>query len=322
LKGGKLDKLTPPSQVVSRFSRGGGHTSVLIARPGMPAEVFALDHGRARRLTHHNDDWRATVEFGAVEGVAFPSTDGEEQISALITKPPRFVEGRKYPTILWIHGGPYGQDEYGFDFERQLFAANGYVVVQVNYRGSSGRGAAFGESIFADWGNEDAADVIAGIDHAIRLGFADPARLGIGGWSQGGIITNYVIASDTRFKAAVSGAGAGNQFALYGSDQYVFLYDNEFGPPWEDPDLWIRLSYPFFHADRIRTPTFYLGGDKDFNVPIIGGEQMYQALKSLKVPTQLVIYPDQHHDFARPSFDEDVLQRYLAWFGRYLKPGS
>lgn len=322
LKGGKLDRLTPESQVVSRFSRGGGHTAVLLARPGMPAEVFALDHGRTRRLTHHNGDWLATVEFGAVQGVAFPSTDGEKQIGALVTKPPRFEQGRKYPTILWIHGGPYGQDEYGFDFERQLFAANGYIVVQVNYRGSSGRGAAFGEAIFADWGNKDAADVIAGIDHVIRLGLADPDRLGVGGWSQGGIITNYVIASDTRFKAAIAGAGAANQLGLYGSDQYVFMYDNEFSPPWEDPELWIRLSYPFFHADRIRTPTFYLGGDKDFNVPIIGGEQMYQALKSLGVPTQLVIYPGEHHSFARPSFDKDVLDRYLAWFGSYLKPGS
>jgi dipeptidyl aminopeptidase/acylaminoacyl peptidase len=106
---------------------------------------------------------------------------------------------------------------------------------------------------------------------------------------------------------------------MYGADQYAFLYDHEFGSPWQTPDRWIHLSYPFFHADRIRTPTFFLGGAADFNVPIIGGEQMYQALKSLNIPTQLVVYPGEHHSFVRPSFQRDVLERYLAWYGEYLK---
>jgi dipeptidyl aminopeptidase/acylaminoacyl peptidase len=318
IRGGKIDKLSSDSEVVSRYTASKNNSAALLSRAGLPAEIYALDAGQPRRLTRHNDAWRATVRLGAVEPISFSSTDGTEEIGALITKPPNFEQGQKYPTILWIHGGPYGQDDYAFDFERQLFAANGYVVVQVNYRGSSGRGAEFGQSIFADWGNKDAADVIAGIDHAIRLGIADPARLGVGGWSQGGIITNYVIASDSRFKAAISGAGAANQLALYGSDQYVFLYDNEFGTPWENTELWIRLSYPFFHADRIGTPTLYLAGEKDFNVPIIGSEQMYQALKYLNIPTQLVIYPGEHHSFSRPSFKKDALQRYLAWYDRYL----
>jgi len=318
IRGGKIDKLSSDSEVVSRYTRSRNNSAALLSRAGLPAEIYALDAGQPRRLTRHNDAWRTTVRLGAVEAVSFSSTDGTEEIGALITKPPNFEQGQKYPTILWIHGGPYGQDDYAFDFERQLFAANGYVVVQVNYRGSSGRGAEFGQSIFADWGNKDAADVIAGIDHAISLGITDPARLGVGGWSQGGIITNYVIASDSRFKAAISGAGAANQLALYGSDQYVFLYDNEFGTPWENTELWIKLSYPFFHADRIGTPTLYLGGEKDFNVPIIGGEQMYQALKFLNIPTQLVIYPGEHHSFSRPSFKKDALQRYLAWYDKYL----
>lgn len=318
VKGDKLNKLTAESQVVSRQSRGRQHVAILLSTPGVPAEIFALEGGQPRKLTTQNDEWIAGIRFASVEAVNFPSTDGTEEIGALITKPPNFRAGQKYPTILWIHGGPYGQDDFGFDFERQLFAANGYVVVQVNYRGSSGRGAEFGQSIFADWGNKDTADVIAGIDHAIQMGVADPERLGVGGWSQGGIITNYVIASDTRFKAAISGAGAGNQLALFGSDQYAFFYENEFGPPWENPDLWIKLSYPFFHADRIKTPTFYLGGDKDFNVPIIGGEQMYQALKLLGIPTQLVVYPGEHHSFSRPGLEKDIWQRYLAWYSRYL----
>jgi len=320
IAGGRLERLTPASEVILEHSRAKQHVAVSLSKPGVPAEVYALEAGRPRQLTRQNDAWLSTLRLGQVEATSFPSTDGTEEIGALITKPPRFKPGKQYPTILWIHGGPYSQDDYSFDFERQLFAANGYVVIQVNYRGSSGRGVEFGRSIFADWGNKDTADVIAGIDHAIRLGIADPARLGVGGWSQGGIITNYVIASDTRFKAAISGAGAANQLALYGSDQYAFFYDHEFGPPWQNPDLWIRLSYPFFHADRIRTPTLFLGGDKDFNVPIIGSEQMYQALKHLNIPTQLVVYPGEHHSFARPSFTKDALERYLAWYGKHLEP--
>ena len=317
--GGDIERLTEPGQVVSRYTKGGGRTVVLRSAPGMPAEVYALERGRLRQLTEHNAAWLEPITLGDVSGVEFASRDGEESISAVVTRPPGFEAGRRYPAVLWIHGGPYGQDEYGFDFERQFIAANGYVVVQVNYRGSSGRGKAFGEAIFADWGVKDAADVMAGIDHVIELGIADPSRLGVGGWSQGGIITNFVIASDTRFRAAISGAGVANQLALYGSDQYVFMYDNEFGPPWRDPERWMRLSYPFYHADRIRTPTLYAGGDKDFNVPIIGSEQMYQALKSLGVPTQLVIYPDQHHSFSRHSFNKDYLERFIAWFDTYLK---
>jgi dipeptidyl aminopeptidase/acylaminoacyl peptidase len=109
---------------------------------------------------------------------------------------------------------------------------------------------------------------------------------------------------------------------MYGSDQYVNQYENELGPPWKSQDTWIRLSYPFFHADRIETPTLFLGGQADFNVPIIGSEQMYQALRELGVPTQLVIYPEQFHLFTRPSYIHDRLERYVAWYGKYLKAKS
>jgi dipeptidyl aminopeptidase/acylaminoacyl peptidase len=153
----------------------------------------------------------------------------------------------------------------------------------------------------------------------VAMGIADPERLGIGGWSYGGILTDYTIASDTRFKAAISGAGSANQVAMYGVDQYTLQYDTEIGPPWKNPDAWIKISYPFYHADRIRTPTLFMGGDKDFNVPIVGGEQMYQALRSIGVPTELVVYPGQNHGFTRPSFIRDRYERYLAWYDKYLK---
>lgn len=133
----------------------------------------------------------------------------------------------------------------------------------------------------------------------------------------GGILTDYTIASDQRFKAAISGAGSANQSAMYGSDQYILQYNNELAPPWKSEELWVKLSYPFFHADRIHTPTLFMGGEKDFNVPIAGGYQMYQALRTLDVPTQLVVYPGQFHLFTRPSYIHDRSERYGAWFDRF-----
>ena len=182
-------------------------------------------------------------------------------------------------------------DTYPLELERQWFAAHGYVVLAVNYRGSSGRGSAFASAIVADWGDKEVADLLGAVDYAVREKIADPHRLGVGGWSYGGILTDYLIASDTRFKAAIAGAGSGNQLSTYGSDEYVMQYNAELGPPWASTDRWLKVSYPFFHAGRIKTPTLFLGGDKDFNVPVAGGEQMYEALRTLGVPTELIIYP-------------------------------
>ena len=106
---------------------------------------------------------------------------------------------------------------------------------------------------------------------------------------------------------------------MYGTDQYITQYNQEIGPPWKSQDLWIKISYPFFHADRIKTPALFMGGSADFNVPIIGGEQMYQALRSLGIPTELVIYPGQFHGITLPSYRKDRIERYLAWYDKYIK---
>jgi dipeptidyl aminopeptidase/acylaminoacyl peptidase len=308
--------------VVSALTSGAGHTALLQSSDHALAEVYAFEGGQLRKLTAHNDAFLSELDLGAVEGIQFKSKDGTD-IHGLIVKPPAFVAGQKYPMILWIHGGPNGQDEHslgldGYEFEPQMFAAKGFVVVRVNYRGSSGRGIAFAKAIFADWGHKEVEDLLAGVDRLVALGIADKERLGIGGWSYGGILTDYAIATDRRFKVAISGAGSGNQLSTYGSDEYILQYNNELGTPWSNTALWLKVSYPFFHADRIHTPTLFLGGDKDFNVPISGSEQMYQALGTLGVPTQLVVYPGQHHVFTRPSFVKDLAERMSAWIDRYM----
>ena len=326
VNGGAFEHLSDSAFVIAKQSSAGGHTAVLASNDKMAPEIFALEAGKLRKLTSHNDALLSELQLGAVEDITFKSNDGTE-IHGMMIKPPSFDSSKKYPTLLWIHGGPNGQDDHSLPFntyplqlERQLFAAHGYVVLAINYRGSSGRGAEFTRGIFADWGNKEVADLLAGVDYALASGVADPQRLGIGGWSYGGMLTDYTIASDPRFKAAISGAGLANALALFGTDQYILQYNNELGPPWKSPQAWMKVSYPFFHADRIKTPTLFMGGQSDFNVPIIGSEQMYQALRTLGVPTELVIYPEQFHLFTRPSYIHDRMQRYFVWFDKYLKP--
>ncbi len=325
VEGGPVERLVSEPVVLTRQSRCGNQAAVIYSSDSAPPEIYALEGASLRKLTAHNDGLLADVQLGAVEDIGFASRDGTE-VHGMMIKPPNYRAGRKYPTVVWIHGGPNMQDDhslpvdtYPLQLERQLLAANGYVVLAINYRGSSGRGADYSRAIFADWGNKEVADLLAGVDYAIGKGIADPKRLGIGGWSYGGILTDCAIATDLRFKAAISGAGSANMLSMYGSDQYAMQYNNEMGAPWTNTEAWMKVSYAFFHADRIKTPTLFLGGEKDFNVPIAGGEQMYQALRTLGIPTQLVVYPGEFHLLERPSFIRDRQQRWLAWFGKYMK---
>ena len=320
IAGGSIRRLLAPPIVVSSWDSAANSTVVLSGGDAKYTEVYAVESGALRQLTHQNDALFAELEVAATEEVSFKSEDGTE-VHGLLTKPVGYITGTKVPLLLRIHGGPNGQDGHSFSTERQWFAANGYAVLAVNYRGSAGRGRKYSRAIFADWGHFEVEDLKAGVNHVISMGVADPDRLGVGGWSYGGILTDYMIASDQRFKAATSGAGTAFTVAFYGTDQYIIQYDYEIGPPW-NPGAWetyMKISYPFLHADRIRTPTLFLGGERDFNVPVQGGQQMYQALKSLGIDTQLVIYPNENHGIMRPSYVRDRLERYLAWYDKYLK---
>ena len=318
----RVDRLMTPPIAISGVTMGGSCAAALSGGDAKPTEVYRIDaaNGSLTQITHQNDALFAQLDLGATEEVGFKAKDGTD-VHALLTKPVGYVAGTKVPMLLRIHGGPNSQEQHTFSFERQLFAANGYAVLAVNYRGSAGRGQKFSRAIFADWGHHEVEDLEAGLEYVIATGLADPNRLGVGGWSYGGILTDYMIATDPRLKAATSGAGTAFTVSFYGTDQYIIQYDYEIGPPW-DPKAWEtyqKLSYPFLHADRIKTPTLFLGGEKDFNVPVQGGQQMYQALRSLGIDTQLVIYPDQFHGLTRPSYIRDRYERYLAWYDKYLK---
>ena len=319
LRDGRIRHLTGPEQVVHEFDMSpSGRIVMVLSRSNQPPEVWKLERGGLRQLSRQNADWLQEVDLSTARTISFKSADGVEIHGMAMTPASRSAIG-PLPLILRIHGGPVAQYQHEFDFEWQLFAASGYVVAGVNPRGSSGRGYEFQKMLFADWGFADVPDINAAVDYLVEAGLADPERLGVGGWSYGGMLTNYMIASTDRFKVAISGSGMSNMLGGYGIDQYVRAWELELGKPWENTEAWLRLSYPFLEADRIKTPTLFLCGASDFNVPLAASEQMYQALRSLDVPTELVIYPDQHHSLTRVSFQHDKRRRYLEWYDRYLK---
>ena len=321
ISGGSAEALFAKPVVLGQRHHAGGCAVVLTGGDTKHNEIYAYDNGALHQLTHANDALMSEIEWAKTEEVKFKSKDGTE-VHGLLTYPVGYQPGTKVPFLLRIHGGPKGQDAHTLSQEAQYFAANGYAVLRVNYRGSDGRGSKYQKAIAADWGHYEVEDLEAGVNHVIQMGVADPDHMGVGGWSYGGILTDYMIATDTRFKAATSGAGTAFTVSFYGTDQYIIQYDNEIGPPWtkEDWETYVKISYPFLHADRIKTPTMFLGGERDFNVPVQGGQQMYQALRSLGIDTQLVIYPNEFHGIQRPSYVRDRYERYLAWYDKYLKP--
>ena len=342
IAGGAVSRILAGERDLAAFDVAkSGDIAILDTQVQQPAEIYYLKGAAggagaaagARvsavppQLTHVNDEFLAKVSLGAVERFKAKSADGT-MIDAYLTRPPfDAAQGRpnapagKLPTILRIHGGPVAQYSTGFNLEWQLLAAKGFAVVAANPRGSSGYGREFSRAIWADWGNKDHDDVIAAVDTAIAMGVADPDRLGVGGWSYGGILTDHVISKTNRFKAAISGASEFNYLANYGTDHYQRQWEAELGLPWQNTDLWIKLS-PFYRMDKIVTPTLVVGGEADMNVPILGGEQLYQGLKRLGRETELVIYPGETHSIRRPSFQKDRFERYIGWYSKYLKPAA
>jgi dipeptidyl aminopeptidase/acylaminoacyl peptidase len=315
---GRPARILEGRRETTAFDVGPGNRIVVLdSTVDRPEELFAVEGRKVRPLTHHNDEWLAGVRVAPVEEISAVSKDGT-RIHGFMVKPPDYVAGQKYPTVLQIHGGPVSQYANAFMPLWQVLASQGFVVIAANPRGSSGRGEGFSKGIWAEWGGRDTEDVLSIVDYIVAQGIADPNRLGVGGWSYGGILTNFVISQDTRFKAATSGASTGNALAGYGTDMYVREYEAELGTPWTNLEGYLRNAYPLLHADQIKTPTLFLCGDKDFNVPLLNSEQMYQALRSTGVDTQLIIYPDQFHGLRKPSYLKDRAQRYVAWFHKYL----
>ena len=319
VSGGEVARTIGGRVTVGSYSLGkDGAIAAQVGTSDRPDEIFLQSGSDLTRLTKTNDALISQLRLGKVEYVHFKSKDGTS-VAGYLYKPVDFDATKKVPTLLRPHGGPVGQYAASFDHLAQLFAANGYAVLLPNPRGSSGYGQKFCEAIFADWGNKDFQDDMAMVDYALDQGIADPDKLGVGGWSYGGISTNFIITQTTRFKGAITGASEVLYAANYGHDHYQRLWEYELGLPWENRALYDKLS-PFYKVTSITTPTLIMGGEIDWNVPVINSEQLYQALKRVgKVPTELVVYPGEYHGFITPSHIKDRLERYLAWYAHYVK---
>jgi dipeptidyl aminopeptidase/acylaminoacyl peptidase len=318
--GGEVTRAISGHVVVASYTLAkSGDIAAQIANMDRPGEIFItnISGGPLTRVTHVNDAFIAKIKVVTPEYVKFKSKDGTT-VAGYLYKPLDYVAGKRYPTLLIPHGGPVGAYYGEFSHFWQLLAANGYVVLEPNPRGSSGYGQDFCKAIFADWGNKDYQDDMAMVDYAIARGLADPDKMGVGGWSYGGISTDFIIAQTTRFRAAISGASSAFFAALYGHDEYVLDYDVELGHPWENRAVWDKIS-PFYRVASITTPTLFMGGEIDWNVPIVGTEQMYEAMKSLGRETELVVYPGEYHSFKTPSHIKDRLERNLSWYAHYVK---
>ena len=316
---GQMERVVKGDLTASSYQLfGDDQIALMVSRSSHPGEVHVYSGGTLKQMSRVNDAFLASVNLSRVENILFASKDGTE-IEGFVHYPADYDASKPYPTLLRIHGGPVSQYSHSFHFNSEVFAANGYVVLRTNPRGSSGYGQDFSTAIFADWGEKDSEDVIAGVEYLVNKGISDPARLGLGGWSYGGMLTNYVIVRTGMFSAATSGASMAHAIPMYGHDHYQRIWEEEMGLPWENKEGWERIS-PLNDVDNISTPTLWVGGEKDWNVPIINSENFYQSMKRMGIDTQLVVYPGQPHSLLVPSYRKDVLERYLAWYDKYLKP--
>ena len=319
VESGAIERLIAGENVVREFdvSRN-GQVYAVVSRPQSTAEIFSIDERGLQPFSAINRDLMAGITTGAVEKHTFQVEDGTD-IDTFVVFPPGYEDGKRYPGVLHIHGGPWAQWDWRFNVESQLFAAQGYVVIMPNFRGSWGYGQAFTDALVGKWGDIDYRDSMDAMDFAIEKGWVDGDRMAVYGWSWGGFLTNHVITKTDRYKAAISGASETLVVANYGHDEWQRLWAEEPGLPWLEGnrELWDKVS-PFYSLDKVTTPTLVVGGENDWNMPILNSEQLYLVLRRRGVPTQLVVYPGQGHSLSVPSYERDLYERYLDWFDKYL----
>ncbi len=288
-----------------------------------PPEAFWLELGSAKAVTLSRvNNELSSAPLGRTETIRWKSPDGLE-VEGLLVYPVVYQQGRSYPLVLNIHGGPMGVFQQTFIGRRGLypvaaFAAEGFAVLQPNPRGSSGYGMDFRTANYNDWGGGDFQDIMAGVDRVIEMGVADPERMVVMGWSYGGYMTSWIIGQTDRFLAAAPGAAVTNLWSFTGTaDIPSFLPDYFGGEPWESFDRYLEHS-PMRHVDRVKTPTLILHGEADLRVPISQSYELHTALKRRGVDTEMVVYPRQPHGPNEPKFQLDIMQRHLELAKKHL----
>ncbi|MBK3495983.1 S9 family peptidase [Viridibacillus sp. YIM B01967] len=303
--------------------RNGAFALLAISNPVLPGEIFKYDvtTGASEQVTHFNDDFVEEVELVQPEAISYKSSDSLD-VYGWLMKPAQYEEGKKYPLIVEIHGGPHTMYANSFFHELQLLAAQGYGVLYVNPRGSHGYSQEFVDAVRSDYGGGDYEDVMAGIDAVLaEHSWIDKERLGVTGGSYGGFMTNWIVGHTNRFKAAVTQRSISNWISFFGvSDIGYYFTDWQMGTDMKDVEkLWQHS--PLKYAENVETPLLILHSEKDFRCPIEQAEQLYITLKSMGKETQFVRFPDADHNLSRtglPSLRIERLAQITGWFEKYL----
>ena len=304
---------------IANMSRDGNTIVGTMSLPNAPAEVYKsnLKFTQPVTLTSQNR-WLSEYAFAETEVVKWKSKDGME-VEGLLTKPVGYTVGSKVPLLLNPHGGPTGASTNSFNGTVQVLAANGFAVLQPNFRGSTGKGLAFAQANKNTWGKGDYEDCMTGVDAMIARGLADPDRLGAYGWSYGGYMTFWILTQTDRFKAVSPGAGLTNIYSMYSQNdiqRYLrWFYSDK--APWDATELYWDRS-PMKYVNNVKTPTMILHGQVDTRVPLAQAQEFYMALKERKCRWSLWSIPREGHGFTEPRHQLDRVQRYVRFFGKYL----
>jgi dipeptidyl aminopeptidase/acylaminoacyl peptidase len=292
-------------------------------RVNRPTELYrASTSGKnVKKLTDVNGKLLAELEMNPLEEFWFEGAGGR-QVHGLITKPPFFEEGKKYPMIYLIHGGPQGafSDNFHYRWNVQMFASPGYVVATVNFTGSTGYGQDFTDAISGDWGGAPYEDVMKGLDYILEnYDYVDADRIGAAGASYGGYMINWIQGNTDRFDCLVSHAGVYNLESMYGSTEELWFpeWENR-GTPWENIELYEKFS-PHRLAANFSTPCLVVHGEHDYRVPYTQGLEFFTALQRQGIPSKLLFFPDEDHFVRKPQNAELWWGTLHEWFAEYLK---
>lgn len=318
---GGVKQLTEGEHVLSNFSiSDNGQVAAVRASFHTPPELVTFDvkkPGAIVSLVDVNRDVLEGKTLGRVEEMQFQSSDGLK-VQGWLIHPVNEVAGKKAPMVLYIHGGPWADYTVAWNWGWQHFAANGYAVLYINPRGSTGYGQDFVNGIQYSYPGKDYDDLMAGVDAAIAKGAVDPENLFVCGGSGGGVLTAWIVGHTDRFRAAVSMRPVINWLSFIGNTDSISWYDQFEKMPWEDPSDHIKRS-PLTYVKNVKTPTMVMTGESDLRTPITQSEEYYRALKMLKKETLLVRMPDEFHGWRRPTHQLAQQLYLMAWFDKYLK---
>ena len=315
------------ARIFARKDKDTGFILIYYTDPHHPSDIYLATmktltrKKRWIRLTEANPQAK-NFALGEYENITWKSTDGQT-IEGILIYPLKYEEGKRYPLIVQIHGGPASAYTHSFSGSHgtytNVFAANGYAIFQPNYRGSSGYGEKFRMEISGDYFRQAFDDIMSGVDYLIERGIADPDKLGMMGWSAGGHWSNWTLVSTDRFKAISTGAGAVNWISLYAQTDMQDTREFYFkGQPYDNWDHYVDVS-PLKYIKNAKTPTLIHFGENDRRIPRPQGEELHMALKKLGVPTEFIVYPNMPHGLRNARYQLIKMESELSWFEKWIK---